>query len=438
MLLNLIRIDFCPGLIPCGVTVKHIREHEDFLGPIKNVQDSKCLSASQYYSFIATFMQHLHSSIPANDFLDFSRPAHIEIRNDFFRGKNTRRAVVFLLSNGCEWALKSAYGCTMCGHIAKQARKDQPISTADFVTQFETAFSSIDFDGIPVLNIFNNGSFFNDDELPYEARKTILNLIKKNKGIKRLLVESRPEFITQSVLQETKSLIPGTELEIAIGLETTDDIRRSISLNKGFSLRQFTDAANIIRKNNLILRSYILLKPPFFSEKEAILDSIRSIETAFSLGVKTVSLEAMTVQKYTLVEWLYNNNLYQMPWLWSIVEVIKRTAHLGRVIIGLFKFYPSPDSVPNNCHLCNNKVMDAIIEYNKTLRPDVFNQLHCKCKEDWKEVLEKSSDYYKNLRDSISVAKRKIPLPGLPDHSRRLAIPSPASPSPLTGYLASS
>jgi hypothetical protein len=68
----LIRIDCCLDLILCGVTMKHIMEHEDFLGPIKNVQDSKCLSASQYYSFIATFMQHLHSSIPANDYLDFS------------------------------------------------------------------------------------------------------------------------------------------------------------------------------------------------------------------------------------------------------------------------------------------------------------------------------------------------------------------------------
>jgi radical SAM enzyme (TIGR01210 family) len=185
------------------------------------------------------------------------------------------------------------------------------------------------------------------------------------------------------------------------------------------------------------LRSYILLKPPFFSEREAILDSIHSIETAFSLGVKTVSLEAMTVQKYTLVEYLYNNDLYQMPWLWSIVEVIKRTAHLGRVIIGLFKFYPSPDSVPNNCHLCNNKVMDAIIEYNKTLRPDVFNQLQCKCKEDWKEVLEKSSDYYKNLRDYISVAKDEDSVIRPADHPRKRAIPSSASPSYVTGCLAS-
>jgi hypothetical protein len=102
-------------------------------------------------------MRYLHSGIPPNDYLDFRNPAHIEIRDEFFRGKNAKRAVVFLLSNGCEWALKSGNGCTMCGHIAKQARKDQPISTDDFITQFEIA--SIDFSEIPVLNIFNSSPF---------------------------------------------------------------------------------------------------------------------------------------------------------------------------------------------------------------------------------------------------------------------------------------
>jgi len=374
-------------------------------GPKKNVHDSGSLSASQYYSFIARFMKHLHSSIPPNDPPDLSKPAHIEIREEYFKGKNTKRAVVFLLSNGCEWALKSANGCTMCGHIAKQTRINQPISADDFIIQFKTAFSSIDFKEIPILNIFNNGSFFNDNELPKEARKTILSKISENKSIKRLLVESRPEFINESAIREARSLIPETELEIAIGLETADDFRRILSINKGFNLRQFAEAANIIINNNVFLRSYLLLKPPFYSEKEAISDAVDSIKTAFSLGVNTVSLEAMTVQKYTLIEYLYNNNLYQMPWLWSIVEVIKRTSHLGRVVVGLFKFYPSPDSVPNNCSSCNDKVMDAIIEYNRTLKTDMFDRLDCRCKEDWEAAINKSTDFYQNLQDFVQTVK---------------------------------
>ena len=377
----------------------------DSLGPMESVQGAGNLSVYKYYSFIANFMKHLHSGIPASDPPDVRRPAHIEIREEYFRGKYVKRAVIFLLSNGCEWALKSAYGCTMCGHIAKQARSRQPISAADFIVQFKTAFSTLDFKGIPILNIFNNGSFLNGNELPSDARRTILSLINEKKDIKRLLIESRPEFITESIIRETKSLIPNAELEIAIGLETADDFRRIISVNKGFTLSQFTRAANIIIKNNVRLRCYLLLKPPFYTEKEAIDDAVYSIKKAFSLGVKTISLEAMTVQKYTLIEYLYNNKLYQMPWLWSIIEVINKTAHLGSVYVGLFKFYPSPDSVPNNCSLCNNKTMDAIVKYNRTLKTESFDQLHCQCKEDWKINLNSGLDFYQNLQDFMLTAK---------------------------------
>jgi radical SAM enzyme (TIGR01210 family) len=353
-------------------------------------------------------MKHLRSNIPTRDAPDLSRPAHVEFREDYFRGKNSKRAVIFLLSNGCEWALKSAHGCTMCGHIAKQTRSDQPISSKDFVTQFETAFSTIDFEEIPILNVFNNGSFFNDAELPSDARRAILHTIGRNKAIKKLLVESRPEFINESIIHETESLIPKKELEIAIGLETANDLHRIISINKGFSLRQFTHAANIISNNNVKLRSYILLKPPFLSEKEAIDDAVSSIKTAFSVNTNTVSLEAVTLQKYTLVEYLYNNSLYQLPWLWSIIEVVKRTSHLGRVTIGLFKFYPSPDFVPSNCKLCNNKVMSAIIKYNQTFRSEIFDQLHCQCKDDWKKVLNNDDYFHQNLQNFVLAAQKEM------------------------------
>ena len=383
----------------------NIQRRLDILGPKDCVQDSGNLSASQYYSFIANFMKRLHSGIPPSDPPDVRRPAHIEIREEYYRGNYVKRAVIFLLSNGCEWALKSAYGCTMCGHIAKQVRSQQPISADDFIVQFNTAFSSMDFKGIPILNIFNNGSFLNENELPSDARRAIVGLISEKKDIKKLLIESRPEFITDSIIRETKSLLQNTELEIAIGLETADDFRRFVSVNKGFSLSQFTQAANIILKHKVQLRCYLLLKPPFYSEKEAIDDAVDSIKTAFSLGVKTVSLEAMTVQKYTLIEYLYNNDLYRMPWLWSIIEVVKKTSHLGRVFVGLFKFYPSPNFVPNNCSLCNDKTMDAIVEYNRTLKSEIFDQLHCQCKKDWKKHLNSGRDFYQNFQDFLLTAK---------------------------------
>lgn len=380
------------------------QEAVDSLGPLKYLDDSAAFAGSLYSSFIAKSMKALHSGIPPSAPPDFRKPAHIEIRSDYFRGRNVRRAVVFLLSNGCEWALNSAHGCTMCGHLAKQGRTDQPISADQFINQFTAALSSINLDEVPVLNIYNNGSFFNSNEIPSEARRAILRTISEHRSIKKVLVECRPEFITDAVLHETKAIMQETELEIAIGLETSDDFRRIVAINKGFMLRDFARAAEIVRSNNIGLRSYILLKPPFCAESDAIVDSIRSIETAFAFGTKTVSLEAMTIQKYTLIDYLFRSGIYEVPWLWSIVEVVRRTAHLGMVVIGLFQFYPSPDFVPNNCTLCNGRVMDAIVEYNRTLRVDVFDGLDCECKAEWFEVLKEGTSWYQRLENFVTAA----------------------------------
>ncbi len=384
-------------------------DYRNTLGPLNAVNDAADLSASHYYHFLGGFMRYLHAAIPANNFSDPNRPAHIETREDIFEGVNSKRAVVFLLTNGCQWALKSANGCTMCGHLAKQARYFHPITADEFAQQFATAFSSIDFSNIPVLNIFNNGSFFNGAEVPAEARRSILRLVGGNRHIRKLLVESRPEYITDEVIQETRALIPDTELEVAIGLETADDVRRTISINKGFSLHRFAQAARTIKRNQVGLRAYVLLKPPFYSELEGISDAISSISTAFSLGVDTVSLEAMTVQKYTLIEYLFNHGMYRLPWLWSIVEVVQSTAHLGRVVVGLFQFFPSPDSVPHNCPLCNDEFMNAIVQYDRTLKTEVFDELDCACRQEWKMALDSGETFHQNLDEFIKVAQQDLP-----------------------------
>jgi archaeosine synthase beta-subunit len=187
-------------------------------------------------------------------------------------------------------------------------------------------------------------------------------------------------------------------------LESSSDRVRRVAINKGFSLREFAEAARLIKSNEISLRAYVLLKPPFLSEKEAVDDAVETIKTAFSLGVDTVSLEAVTVQRYTLVEFLTERGLYRVPWLWSILEVLAQTAHLGRVVVGLFQFYPSPESVPHNCELCNHRVMDAIVEYDRTLRAEALEGLDCECKSRWRASLTDAVGFEENLRQFASVA----------------------------------
>jgi radical SAM enzyme (TIGR01210 family) len=370
-------------------------------GGIESVAGSPRLSRSFYHSFIADVMRKLHAEIPPMAPPEWRHPAHVEIRQDYFRGASVKRAVVFLLSNGCEWALRSANGCTMCGHIAKQARTDRPFPPDYFVEQFVRAHASLDFSDVPVLNIYNNGSFFNDNEIPAEARRTILATVSRNPAVKKLLVECRPEFVSEAAIAKAKAILRGKELEVAIGLETEDDYRRTVCINKGFTLAEFMRATRIISAHGVDLKTYVLVKPPFYSEMEAIEDAVGTIRTAFSLGASRVSLEGMTRQRYTLIDYLAQQGRYSLPWLWTLVEIVRRTAHLGQVAVSTFRFYPSPESVPGNCHLCNERVLAAIVRYNETLDVHALDGLDCECRAEWNHVCATEPCGMETLRDFV-------------------------------------
>jgi radical SAM enzyme (TIGR01210 family) len=138
------------------------------------------------------------------------------------------------MSNGCEWALTGAHGCTMCGHLAKQTRENRLISAHDHISQFEKEFKKIDFKEYPLVNIFNNGSFLNDNEIAPHARTEILKMVNADPDIKMLVIESRPEFVTEDKIKGLRRLLPGKWVEVAIGLELKDDYYRILCLNKGF------------------------------------------------------------------------------------------------------------------------------------------------------------------------------------------------------------
>jgi radical SAM enzyme (TIGR01210 family) len=391
--------------------LKKTQEHSgQLLGGLENTGLKGNLSKAQYYRLVSEAQKLIHAQIPKQECsTDRVAAAELGVREEIFNGFNYKRAVVYLMSNGCEWALKSAHGCSMCGHLAKQIRNDKPISVKDYLKQFEEEFETIDFEQYPILNLYNNGSFINDNEIPTEARRGMLRMISKNPHIKMLVLETRPEFVTEQKVREIKELIPDKHIELGVGLEMKDDFYRQICINKGFSLRRYDHAASIITKY-LYLRTYVLLKPLFLTEKEAIERAIETIEYAFATGTTTVSLEACTIQDYTLMKYLYERDLYCTPWLWSIIEVVKGVKTPGKLIIGLFKFFPSPSAVPNNCEKCNERVMEKIKEYNRTLDPKVFDGLTCECKEQWRKIVEEKP---------VPFEERLKPIPGILDEIKR-------------------
>jgi uncharacterized Fe-S cluster-containing MiaB family protein len=74
-----------------------------------------------------------------------------------------------------------------------------------------------------------------------------------------------------------------------MGLETVHPVIGP-QLNKRMTVDQFASAAARLRENDIALRAFILVKPPFLEEGEALHWAARSIDFAFDCEASVVAL----------------------------------------------------------------------------------------------------------------------------------------------------
>ncbi len=306
-------------------------------------------------------------------------PAGAWLEDELFAGKKVKALTIILRTTGCSWAKTG--GCTMCGYIYDASPE---VSLKDLAAQFQIAVKKLSSE-VKVVKLFTSGSFLNPREVPVEARDQILAALGEK--VEKVIVESRPEFVKSEVVLECVNLVK--QFEIAIGLETSSDKIRIENINKGFTFKDFIQAAKIAHGCGAAVKAYLLLKPPFLSERAAIEDTIKSIED-IAEHVDTISINLCNVQRGTLVYELFINKSYRPPWLWSAVEVLRK----GREILKSEKVLmcdPVAAGVkrgPHNCGKCDGAVAASIKEFSLNQDVEIFKNLHCECIETWKKVLE--------------------------------------------------
>jgi len=139
------------------------------------------------------------------------------------------------------------------------------------------------------LKLYNSGSFFDRRAIPTADYSAIAERARR---FDRVIVESHPALVGPDCWRFRDLLSSGeraTKLEIAMGLETVNPevLER---LNKRMTLDQFARAAELLRQNEIALRVFILVKPPFLDEAEALHWAQRSLDFAFDCGASVASL----------------------------------------------------------------------------------------------------------------------------------------------------
>ena len=291
-------------------------------------------------------------------------------------------ATVIFRTRGCVWWWKS--GCTFCGYF-NDVRDD--VTADDLFAQWEEAKRRLDdFEGCSMVKVYTSGTFFEDRENPPEWQEAILRETHE-RGL-HLVIEAQAQLCTPEKLAWVAERHPGCT--VAVGLEAYDDAVLRFHVNKGFSTKQWHRSVDMLRDNGLRVKTYLLFKPPFMSEGDALELTCRWISQVAPLS-DDISVNPMNIQKRTIVERLFRNREYRPPWLWSLVEMMERvhddiSEAQTRIIV-----HPTAAGRirgAHNCGACDAEVVAAIERYSVSGDTREFADLDCDCKRVWRAEVD--------------------------------------------------
>ncbi len=306
---------------------------------------------------------------------------------DLYEGRILDTLTVIFRSGGCSWNR-----CRMCGYrherypdLPRDELAERMIRQVRWVKE---NFSDEDYQ---VLKIFTSGSFFDPDEVPPIVRRAVAEAFRG----KVVIAETRPEYVELDAIREFREGIDTgawtRPLSVAVGLETTNDLIRERSIDKGFSYADFLRAATVAHAAGAGMKAYLLMKPPFLTEREARDDMIRSIRDISSVA-DSISMNLCTVQSRTEVERLWKQQAYRPPYLWSVLEVlIGSPVHILCDPVGGGQMRG-----PHNCGACDGPIVKGIGDYSLTGDVGLLRALReteCGCKEEWEFVLDQEEPF---------------------------------------------
>ena len=306
---------------------------------------------------------------------------------DLYGGQILDTLTVIFRSGGCSWNR-----CRMCGYrheryldLPRDELAERMIRQVRWVKE---NFSDEDYQ---VLKIFTSGSFFDPDEVPPAVRRAVAEAFRG----KVVIAETRPEYVEIDALREFREGIDTgawtRPLSVAVGLETTNDLIRERSIDKGFSYADFLRAATVAHAAGAGMKAYLLMKPPFLTEREARDDMIRSIKDIASVA-DSISMNLCTVQSRTEVERLWKQQAYRPPYLWSVLDVlIASPVHILCDPVGGGQMRG-----PHNCGACDGPIVKGIGDYSLTGDVGLLRALReteCGCKEEWEFVLDQEEPF---------------------------------------------
>ncbi|MBF6340821.1 hypothetical protein IU450_33750 [Nocardia abscessus] len=275
-------------------------------------------------------------------------------------GATHTRKKAILMSGGC-----SVPTCTMCPftNFNNFGRGGNAASLREQVASLlARTGDEPDYD---MLALYNDGSFFARREVPLEVQLDVAREVAAT-GVRRLVVESLPQFVTAETLLPFLDALGDVQLEVGIGLQSADRLVRETLVNTRITGTAFESAVALMQQHNVIPKVYLMIKPPFLTESEAITDVVDSTAHVASLGVDGVTLCPTRLAPNTVAWWLYQRGHYTAPNLWTVVDAVRGAHTKAAVRVACINMRGSDfDSIyPDSCQRCADAIVDGLVAYS--------------------------------------------------------------------------
>lgn len=193
------------------------------------------------------------------------------------------------------------------------------------------------------LTIANEGSVLDFDTFPRRALEKIVAAAEEIRGLKKIVLETRMEFVKDEVLEDL-SARTRRKLAVLAGFETLNSEIRSAILGRRQEVSMFEAGIEVLARNNTDLIAYVLYKPsPVMTDAEARVEASTTIDFLVAAcernGVNlTIRLNPMYAATGTPWhnEAMAAGDRYSPPLLSDVVEVAEEKRARGiSIYLGL-------------------------------------------------------------------------------------------------------
>lgn len=261
-----------------------------------------------------------------------------------------RVATLLLAASECPWR------CAMCDLWKHTLPHATPRGSVP--RQIERFLADVPND-VQWIKLYNSGNFFDVKSIPRADYAAIARLCQP---FSRVIVENHPRLCDDRPRRFADRL--SGRLEVALGVESVQPgmLRR---LNKGMTRDDVDRAIRRLRNDAIDVRAFLLLRPPWTGDDEAVRWALLSLRHVFAAGVRHASLIPVRGGNGWL-DRLGEAGEFAPPSIAAVEAALEQAfalAQRGVVTADLWDWPPSPA-----CSACQTARRDRLADMNLTQR----------------------------------------------------------------------